>query len=90
MKTIWKYQLEITDQATLLMPQGAQILCVQVQRNEVCLWALVEPDNNNEPRDIRIYGTGHPVEDAQQLTYVGTFQLHDGALVFHVFEEVQT
>jgi len=38
------------------------------------------------PRTFAIYGTGHKHEHVEG-TYIGTFQLDGGSLVFHVFEE---
>lgn len=86
MRTIWKFPLtgHVTD---IEMPGGAQILCVQSQGEGACLWALVEPDNEKKPVRIRIFGTGHPVDDEMGLQYIDTFQLHGGSLVFHVFSE---
>jgi hypothetical protein len=36
-------------------------------------------------RGISIYGTGHPVSGAPK-TYIGTFQIAGGDLVFHAFD----
>jgi hypothetical protein len=38
--------------------------------------------------DEQTIDAGHPVPDANRLDYIGTFQLHEGALVFHVFEKL--
>ena len=75
MQTIYKYTIEVTDDQKIEMPKGAQILTVQVQGNEVCLWALVDPDLKKELRHIEVFGTGHNVSDDER-TYIGTFQLH--------------
>ena len=85
-QTIWKYPFEIKDEICLEMPEQAQILTVQVQAGTACIWALVSPNPHRiaAKRWFRIYGTGHPVDEPGQ--YVGTFQLHGGALVFHLFE----
>lgn len=85
---IWKYELEIVDDQSVNMPFGATILTVQVQNDIPCVWALVEPSNSAEPRAFHIAGTGHPFDGGGK--YVGTFQLHDGALVFHVFDRGYT
>lgn len=85
--TIWKYPLAVTDTQSVSMPKGAKILTVQIQRGEACLWALVEPDNPTETRIIEIFGTGHPIPDgAAKREHIGTFQLPELGLVFHVFE----
>ena len=85
MKTIYKYPLIIGDQ-DIEMPKGAQILTVQVQNDMPCLWALVAPSNPPELKRITVAGTGHNIFEVDLLAYVGTFQLHGGELVFHVFQ----
>lgn len=86
MRTIYKYPLEITDYQPVLMPVSATILSVQVQRGVPCLWAMVDSDSNEpELRQIFIHGTGHRINQ-NAAKHIGTFQLHEGALVFHVFE----
>lgn len=87
MKTIFKYPLSVIDEQEISMPVSARILCVQVQRGVPCLWALVDPDDSQTPRSIRIVGTGHPIRWGAGIEhYIGTFQALEGALVFHVFE----
>lgn len=86
MKTIWKFGLIPNENGvTLAMPAGAQVLCVQAQRETPCLWAVVDSDAYMVSRVFRTFGTGHPVPPG--LVYIGTYQLHGGALVLHVFEE---
>lgn len=82
---IWKWQIEVIDQQTVMMPAGAKLLDVQVQGDECCVWALCDPDAEKEPRHLAIYGTGNPMPD-EVGEYVATFQMYDGALVFHAFE----
>jgi hypothetical protein len=89
MKTIWKFPLEMVEEQTISMPSGTQILCVQTQRELICLWGVIENHNaNDEKRVIRIIGTGHLIPTYEKLTYLGTVQLTFGNLVFHVFEKV--
>lgn len=87
MRTIWKFPLEVTDEQRVEMPEAAEILCVQVQGGVPCIWARVIPDAMKKKRTIAIYGTGHPMKVRQCDTYVGTFQLQGGALVFHVYSD---
>lgn len=85
MKTIFKYPLVVTDEQKILVPVGAEILCVQMQRDVPCLWAEVNVEETmREYREIFIHGTGHKYNPHKR--YIGTFQKFDGALVFHVFE----
>jgi len=84
MATIHKYH--ITSETTVEMPMGAQVLTVQTQHGEPCIWALVDPAAQSETRQNVAFGTGHPVPDDVALAYIGTFQIESGSLVFHVFE----
>ncbi|OGM08844.1 hypothetical protein A2Z67_02445 [Candidatus Woesebacteria bacterium RBG_13_36_22] len=95
MKTIWKYKLSLDNSNDISVPYASQniripirsvILDVQEQRGIPCLWALVEDTNKIVERHIRIYGTGHKIDQFDQHVYIGTFQFHDYGLVFHVFE----
>lgn len=87
-RTIWKYPVK-PGAFELTMPLHAQILCVQEQQGEPHLWALVSPDaSRTETRRFRSYGTGHDIDGMGTGYYIGTFQLADGALVFHLFEVV--
>jgi hypothetical protein len=85
--TVWKFLIAMDDRVDIDMPLGARILCVQMQGDALCLWARVNPKAPPETRHFRIAGTGHPLGDGMEAaSYIGTFQLHGGALVFHVFE----
>lgn len=86
-KSIWKFPLKVEDNQSVFMPKGAEILTVQAQGGNPCIWALVnteEPDE--EQRLFQIFGTGHPVSDNIERKYINTFQVQEGTLVFHVFE----
>ena len=88
MKAIWKVPLEITDEQTVNLPWGAEPLTVQVQGDELCLWAKVDTTNPGLAHTVHIYGTGNPIPDEDPdypEAYIGTVQTHGGALVWHVF-----
>ena len=89
-KTIWKFELETTDNQKLEMPVNAEILNMQTQSETLCLWALVDPAAPKETRYFEVFGTGCPLryDMGVSRTYIGTYQLNDGALVFHVFERL--
>lgn len=83
---IWKWTLALVGQQTLELPVGARILTVQMQGDAPQLWAACNSETTSkESRHIAIYGTGHPLPD-DPGQYIATFQMHDGALVFHAFE----
>lgn len=89
METIWKFELKITDEQVIRVPEGTDILCVQVQKGKPFLWAIVDKEiTTYEDRIIRTIGTGHEFEDGASLLYIGTYQLSEGDLVFHVFQKM--
>lgn len=84
---IYKYPIPVEDRFELSLPQGSEVLTVQVQRDAPQIWALVDPERPPEARRFRLAGTGHPITEQASLgRYVSTFQMLDGQLVFHVFE----
>lgn len=85
-KVIYKYPLQIEDNQVFEVPKGAIILCVQIQREEPVLYALVDPSAETEEREFQVTGTGHELIDDVSRVYLGTIQLRGGDLVFHVFE----
>ena len=84
--TIWKFPAR-PDMFVLEMPSGARILSIDAQNGKPFLWALVDPDAPKVQRRFLTAGTGHPLHDSVSgAAFVGTFQLHGGALVFHLFD----
>ena len=87
-RVIFKYPLKLTDTQLVEIPEGAERLTVQLQRDTICLWAIVDIRKQNEVRTVHIVGTGHPVPDGF-LEFLGTVQMAGGSLVWHVFMEVK-
>lgn len=85
MKTIWKFELEVTYKQVIRMPAEAEVLSVQTQHDQPVLWALVGPKHYLEERTFFMHGTGHSV-GPEVGRFVGTFQMAEGGLVFHLFE----
>jgi hypothetical protein len=84
-KTIYKYQARVDDDLTIVMPEGAEVLTVQMQHNTPCVWALVDPHvAKMELRRFHWRGTGHNADNLGR--YVGTIQMAGGELAFHLFE----
>ena len=69
------------------MPVDAEILCLQAQHDQLCLWALVSPDAPTQEVWFLVTGTGFELQD-ECLRYVGTAQVCGGAFVWHVFRIV--
>ena len=90
MKTIWKFTSKQgdhdDDERHIEMPQGANVLHAVAKaewgRLVLTVWAVVDPDANNEDRVFLLRGTGHP------LGLVGPHVATclDGPFVWHVFE----
>jgi len=84
MKAIWKFGL--SENCTVEMPQGARILTVREQGNDVALWAEVDPKAPRERRQFRLYGTGFELPSNKLLNYLGTAMIMGGSLVLHAYE----
>jgi hypothetical protein len=89
-KVIYKYQIELPyGQHEVMMPIGAEILSVQLQRGKPCFWALVDPDAKTELRTVEILTTGLTIHDSdkylKEFKYIGTCQLLNGNFVAHLF-----
>jgi hypothetical protein len=83
MKSIWKWNLLVTDLQVIDVPVGTKFLTAQNQGGHLTLWGTVNQTNDLEPRTIAIYGTGNPVPD-DPGTYIATVQ--QGPFVWHAFE----
>lgn len=84
-KEVWKFGLSVGHQE-IEMPADSELLSVQVQNGLPCLWAVVDPSAPKAMVRFRVHGTGHPLEeDIDEWIWLGTFQMHGGGLVFHVF-----
>ena len=89
-KTIWKFALKITDRQSFEMPIDSQILTMQVQKGIAFLWILCDPKEKKETRYFETFGTGHSIHYDMGIdrNYIGTYQIFDGSLIYHVFESL--
>ncbi len=84
---VWKYPINVTDRQAVRMPAGSTVLSCQFQGDQLCLWAMVNPDVSlRETRIVYVIGTGHKIPDVP-LRFISTVQMIGGALIFHVFME---
>ena len=79
--TIWKFAL---NEETILMPQGARLLAVQMQDEVPHVWAEVDPSVPHVRRRLVHVGTGWEGGVEAGYHYVGTFQ--QGWMVFHLYD----
>lgn len=82
MKTIWKYELEITDEQYIDMPKNARVLSAGNQNGKLCLWAMVSTEAKLIPHRVAICGTGLPCYESSG-NFIDSVQI--GQFVWHVF-----
>ena len=86
MKTIHKYQMKDLV-SPVMMPEGAEILAIQLQDSMICIWAMVDKDAQMIERYIVVCGTGQKLpEDMRGYKYITTLQMN--VYVWHLFEKV--
>jgi hypothetical protein len=86
MKSIYKYQLSLNDVDVILLPVGSDILTIQMQDNNICMWALVDTSEQRMvSRHIYTFGMGHSIDPTLKLKHISTYQI-GSYLVYHAFE----
>jgi hypothetical protein len=86
METVYKYQLRTIDEQSIEMPLGAEVLALQIQNGVPCIWARVNPKHSKIRYRFKIFGTGQLIEDDFVGKYIGTYQIKNSALIFHVWQ----
>lgn len=89
--TVYKYgnwrASQLDDVVDVVMPAGAEILSVVNQKETLVVYARVDPDKPADTvRRFRCAGTGHPLSQRHELTFLGTVMFMGGDFVLHVFE----
>jgi hypothetical protein len=83
---IYKYQIS-PESPTVMLGKSAKILKYGTQADNICLWALVDPNEEADQAHIfTVYATGQKVEHSHG-EYCDTVFFHDGAYVFHIFKD---
>jgi hypothetical protein len=85
-KRIFKYPIELREQSEILIPEGSKILSVVNQREEIVLYAIVDPGRELKPVRIRVEGTGwNIVTDHDEFIFLGTVSMCGGEFMWHIF-----
>ena len=82
---VFKYPInKISEIVTIAIPSTWAICDVNCQGDELFLWGMV--DIHAPLKDYRfiVYGTGHKIDDVENLFFLKTVHMPDG-LVWHVF-----
>lgn len=89
MKVIHKFPVEPVSEGvpyfTAMLPDGAEFLHVEQQKEYVQMWWMLDPKASKFARQFRIVATGEEF-DAEGLEFLGTFFVDGGSLVFHLFQ----
>ena len=87
MRTIYKYEVSLSNAVGIDIPGFVQWLHVGVQYDVVVVWAVVDTDKPMATQRLHVRGTGHEMT-GEEAEHIGSVQLAGGALVFHVFADV--
>lgn len=91
MRTIYRYPIALMtnpiEEVVINMPKWSHILSFQAQEDVLCIWALIDTDNDLVQRRFYVAGTGQdlgtlPIFRVTQ--YIGTAQQR--GFVWHLFE----
>lgn len=89
MSRILKYPIPVgegmNDIFHLKLHKNSKILSLQIQKEQIVLWVLSNEEEELKSRKFRIAGTGHYINENIK-EFIGTIQLFNGSLVFHLFE----
>lgn len=89
MITIWKFQLPIMERATVVMPEGANVIRVDGIDGALWLWAVVDTEADLEEREFLLFKTGASMDNNGDLQYLGCGAIFlQMELMLYVFEEV--
>lgn len=83
-ESIYKYKIDTVPEQSIKMPAGAEILCVQMRKGAITLWAKASAGSEVEDRKIHTIKTDWSISD-EKRKYIGTVQ-DDWGDVWHVFE----
>lgn len=87
-KIIYKYKLKVEDVQKIELPKDYQILYVDMQDGQPHMWVLIDANKPLEEVEFHTLGTGYSMKYYIEREYVGTYQMHGGSLVLHVFKVV--
>jgi hypothetical protein len=83
-RVVWKFGLcEPPYAIDVRMPRGARVVAVGRQAGRMQLWAVCDPDAEEETRRFVVFGTGQAGVPPDAV-YLGV--VFDGIYVWHVFE----
>lgn len=86
MKSVYKYIVSMAGYQELTLPINSRVLSVTEQNEKIVLYALVDTTTREtETVQIIVHGTGHPANDVDNYTFLGTVALMNGMFMLHIF-----
>lgn len=84
---IFKYKMFHDSRQLIQLPEGFRILSVQTQREQACLWVLVNgKETKRVMHELLTFSTGEEIQINQDdYEFLGSLQYGNGLLVFHTF-----
>lgn len=93
MITIYKYPIQPSaEEIDLSIPGGGPVISAGVDpTGQMCVWAMVDLEQEDKPVKIYCVGTGWPldwiIEKSPAIEFIGTIK--DGFYMWHVFKEAE-
>jgi len=89
MKVVGKFTLK-DHESNLEIPEGYEVLSVVEQHNKIVLYCIVNPENELVDAQFLVIGTGWDIPDkaTDDMKFIGTVVISNGALVWHVFQNI--
>lgn len=84
MKTIYKYPV---DKEIILLPEGAEILHIDVQNEYPFVWTIVDTEVVIQKAYLFAFGTGYPLP-SNKIEFIKTLICYKGSLVLHIFKPI--
>jgi hypothetical protein len=84
-RLIYKHKIPRQGQFSLDLDIDAEILTVQLQNTDLCLWTLSDPKSTKCRNNFVWIRTGEEIEH-KSINYVKTVQIDDGKKVIHLFK----
>lgn len=87
MKSVYKYDLPVTEKSTLHLPVGTEVLSLTEQNNKLVLYCLVPiTETEMEYYEVLMFGTGEKITtDLSEYQFIGTGGIFTKSLIVHAF-----
>tara|TARA_R110000737_G_scaffold271423_2_gene278490 strand:- start:429 stop:713 length:285 start_codon:yes stop_codon:yes gene_type:complete len=91
MKSVFKYELSAANSSGVTKvsaPFGAKFLYAGNQKENICVWAEVDDEEELIVYEFEVFGTGHDTcqNEGFNKEYLGTVILSGGSYVFHIYQ----